>query len=314
MTYTGVLSAQKNEAPFLIEFVSHHIALGFDKIFIVTNPSTDGTNELADALATAGFIDHVRCDTPVGKRPQHHAFALAKSYFNIDALDWLIVLDADELLNIHVGSGSINELLQMSDQDCDLLSINMATFGNFPHEAWSREDSSTRFFYRFRPEIGWSYQGKTLIRNPRCFRALLPHGPIGFNLGRDLRIQFAGGLESALISAEMDKHYECLRNPGIRQNLFSLAQVNHYAVRTLDSFSTRSLRGDGASAETDAGIKKYSNKYFSAISRARFFDDSITRYRDRISDVRQKIYSADAIKICEEEVLSNYSNLISNLR
>lgn len=312
MTLTGVLSAQKNEAPFLIEFVSHHIALGFDKIFIVTNPSTDGTNELAEALATAGFIDHVLCNTPVGERPQHHAFAIAKSYFNIDALDWLIVLDADELLNIHVGSGSINDLLQMCDQDCDLLSINMATFGNFPHETWSREDSSTRFVYRFRPEIGWSHQGKTLIRNPRCFRALLPHGPIGFSLGRDLRIQFAGGLESALISAGMDKHYECLRNPGTRQNLFSVAQVNHYAVRTLDSFSTRSLRGDGASAETDAGRRKYSNKYFSSISRARFFDDSIAKYRDRVREVKKRIYSVDTIKVREEKVLSDYSKFISH--
>lgn len=302
---TGVLSAQKNEAPFLVEFVSHHLAVGFDKVFVVTNPSSDYTNELAESLSAAGFIDHLLCAAPPGSKPQHHSLSIACSHFDISSLDWLIVLDADELLNIHIGDGRVLDLVHSVSQLADLISINMATFGNFPHSAWTNENSSTRFQYRFKPEVGWSGQGKTMIRNPKIFRGFLPHGPINCTLDRPLKLVKGAGLHTLDVSTSENQHYECLRNPGAKSDSFSFAQVNHYATRTLDSFQKRSARGDGAKVSNSEN--KYTPSYFSSIAQARFYDDSILRYRRRVNDVRERILSVDSIKKQYLNVIQAYA-------
>ena len=64
-----LFSAMKNEAPFLLEWVAYHKAIGFDEIVICSNPSNDGTEELLAALAGAGEIGHLRATTATPSSP-----------------------------------------------------------------------------------------------------------------------------------------------------------------------------------------------------------------------------------------------------
>ena len=81
------------------------LAVGFTDILVYTNDCADPTNEILDRLATHGFV--TRVDNPVrpetGEKPQHAALKDAGRQAVRKAADWVLTIDVDEFLNIHVG-------------------------------------------------------------------------------------------------------------------------------------------------------------------------------------------------------------------
>ena len=65
-----LLTCIRNEGPFLLEFVAHHLTLGFDRIFIAANDCDDGSVRLLAALQSAAHIDFLRHSVASGKVPQ----------------------------------------------------------------------------------------------------------------------------------------------------------------------------------------------------------------------------------------------------
>ena len=49
-----IVACMRNEALFTVEWVAHHLAVGFDKIVIFTNDCDDGTDLLLSALQRGG--------------------------------------------------------------------------------------------------------------------------------------------------------------------------------------------------------------------------------------------------------------------
>jgi hypothetical protein len=72
-----LLSTMKNEAPFILEWVAYHRAIGFDRIKIVPEESDDGTTDLLDALAGQGIIDPIAQTVPADTSPQANAARLS---------------------------------------------------------------------------------------------------------------------------------------------------------------------------------------------------------------------------------------------
>lgn len=67
MTATfAVAACMKNEGPFMIEWVSNYLALGFSHAFIITNDCDDGTDLIADRLSEIGLVTHLRNSVPLG--------------------------------------------------------------------------------------------------------------------------------------------------------------------------------------------------------------------------------------------------------
>ncbi|WP_322787480.1 glycosyltransferase family 2 protein [Aliiroseovarius crassostreae] len=48
----------KNEAPYILEWVAYHRAMGIDKFLIYTNDCSDGTSEILDRLQDLGILQH----------------------------------------------------------------------------------------------------------------------------------------------------------------------------------------------------------------------------------------------------------------
>jgi hypothetical protein len=277
---TALLSVQKNEGPFLLEFVAHHIAIGFEDILIMTNPSDDWTNELADALAANGILRHMCVSTPEGAKPQEFALSIARQTFDLDSLEWLLVLDGDELLNIHVGNGFIDQFLARFDETVDVVSINTACFGNHPHETWSPGDSSCRYLSRLSSAHWRNAPSKSFIHFPINFVKFKPHGPSGFKPDRQAKVALHGGLELVDLSSDDPKFYSRLRFTGASESVHSIAQINHYIIRTYDSFLIRAARGRG-SLPSQAMNNRHTLDFFLSYAKARFPDSSIGKYRDR---------------------------------
>ena len=53
-----VVSTMKNEAPYIIDWVAHYKALGFDDILVCTNDCTDQTVEILQRLQEMGLVTH----------------------------------------------------------------------------------------------------------------------------------------------------------------------------------------------------------------------------------------------------------------
>jgi Glycosyl transferase family 2 len=310
---TALLSVQKNEGPFLLEFVAHHIAIGFENILLMTNPSDDWTNELADALAANGIVRHMCVSTPAGAKPQEFALSIARQTFELDGLEWLLVLDGDELLNIHVGNGFVDQFLARFDETVDVVSINTACFGNHPHEIWEPGDSSCRYLSRLSSAHWRNAPSKSFIHFPVNFANFKPHGPSGFRPDRHARVALHGGLEFVDLSSADPKFYSRLRFTGASDNVHSIAQINHYIIRTYDSFLIRAARGRG-SLPSQAINNRHTLDFFLSYAKARVPDTSIGKYRERQVAVRDRLLMDHSVADMHQKALARHSEKISSLK
>ncbi|MFD1808677.1 glycosyltransferase family 2 protein [Gemmobacter lanyuensis] len=55
-----VITTMKNEGPFLLEWVAHHKALGFDHLVICTNDCEDTTTEMVVRLQSSASCGRMR--------------------------------------------------------------------------------------------------------------------------------------------------------------------------------------------------------------------------------------------------------------
>ena len=281
---TVLISSFRNEAPFVLEFVAHHKVLGFDHIAIASNDSTDGTTEILDALDAMGVIRHVPCVPPPNITPLNFAWAEIRRKVPIDDAEWLMIMDADELLNIHAGAGRLDDLIAAQQPDTDLVLVNWACFGTSGHDRWVDEPSSLRFTHRLRTLNGAGLV-KSLIRQPKRWKTLSSHHPFGFQGPGPVRIGFAGGVRVEDVAADAVA-FGTYRNVKPQVGSFRIAQINHYATRTEDSFDLRRARGAGAALPGKAN-QRHNAEYFQRMSGGTFLDDTILRYTDAAAALMQ---------------------------
>ena len=73
----SLVSCMKDEGMFVVEWVAHHIGLGFDKITVFTNNCSDGTDHLLARLQTLGYVRHIDHAPAEGVSPQINAMRIA---------------------------------------------------------------------------------------------------------------------------------------------------------------------------------------------------------------------------------------------
>lgn len=53
-----LVACMRDEALFVIEWVAHHLVIGFDRIVVYTNDCHDGTDKLLKALSKHAPVEH----------------------------------------------------------------------------------------------------------------------------------------------------------------------------------------------------------------------------------------------------------------
>ncbi len=249
-----LVSAVKNEAPFLLEWVAYHKAIGFDEIVICSNPSNDGTEEVLAALAEAGEIRHLRATVPPGASPQYLATQAFEREVGFRDGDWYMWLDADEFLNVHVGDRTVTALADaMGGRQVAL--INWRIFGSSGRKTFPGRFVSDAFTGAAEAKFKFNCGLKSFFR---CGPAL--HGFARHGIHRPLVVQNSGlGPEDVLVGTgktlapDHKIHRRWLAGDDfVRTSSVSpfecgwaLAQINHYMVRTEDHFALKALRGRG---------------------------------------------------------------------
>ncbi|MBC6437047.1 MAG: glycosyltransferase family 2 protein [Rhodobacteraceae bacterium] len=250
-----VIATMKDEGPYILEWVAHHLNLGFDGFVIFSNDCTDGTNLILNQLHKMRIIQHF--DNSAGLyrgspecNRQTRAYRRARRLDVVRQADWVLVIDADEFLNIHAGDGSLDALLEAVPAHTDAISVNWRHFGSAGQRNFYPAPVTRRFTRAqdvvTSTEVKRALKHKTLFR-PRSF-------PYGFNAHRPdhKKIDLA---DITWINCNWQHPERLLEWPGKRSipgfYMYGLAQVNHYAVKSRKEYLLQQVRDDARFGERD---------------------------------------------------------------
>ncbi len=284
---TVLFTAMKNEGPFLLEWVAHHKAAGFDTVTVVSNDCTDGSDLLLDALDAAGYLHHLRQTVPPDMAPQLSAAREFESGFELEG-KWVLWLDADEFLNIHTGDGSVQTLLARLGPASGI-AINWRVFGTSGQAVWDGQPIAQRQTGCAEPSYKPHQAVKTLFRYGWQFTHMDVHAPhAAAGAEEAFHILDSGGSAVAQRAFFYDRDGAPRYRARIRHvhDIYRLAQVNHYALRSRESFALKSLRGDGTMTAAENALRgrneamkfRHGKKFWRKYDIDTCTDTSILRY------------------------------------
>lgn len=175
-----IVSALRNEGPYLIDWLAHLIGAGAGAFVLYSNECDDGTDEMLDLLATAGVITHRRHAPPRDVSIQWHAFRDAWKSDIRKQNDWALVCDVDEYINIRCGDHRFADLIAALPEGTDAVALRWRLFGAAGHAQADPAPVSVRFTRTARPGLCWPLAarlGKTLMRIAGPFNQFGIHRP-----------------------------------------------------------------------------------------------------------------------------------------
>ncbi len=258
----------KNEGPFILEWLAWHRAIGVDDVLVYTNDCTDGTDALLDVLASRGLVTHrANPFRGTGLKPQHAALRAAETEAVVRGAGWIVAMDVDEFITVHTGAGRLADL-HAAVPDATMVALTWRLFGSADVHAYA-DRFVTEQFTRCAPEAtrkphqAWGI--KTLFRNDGSFAKLGVHRPKGLAPERAGAVAWVNG-SGAPMPQEM------LRT-GWRSTAatvgYGLVSLNHYAVRSAESFLVKRDRGRVNHVDRDQGLAYWFRMNLNAAEDAR---------------------------------------------
>ena len=302
-----VVTAMKNEGPFILDWIAHHRAVGVSKFLVYTNDCADGTDRLLDLLADAGVVrrDNPYRDSHGG--PQHAAFRAAGGEDVVRQADWLLTLDVDEYLNIRAGDGLLPDLF-VTVPEAGAISMPWRLFGNGGQHKFEDVPVVQRFHdcapeYAPRPLQAWAF--KTLYRNDGTFGRLGVHRPkqLDAKKAKDLKWLNGNGRDFP----------EALWSNGWRMTAAcwgsDLVGVNHYAVRSAESFLVKRDRGRVNHVGDQQGAA-----YWFRMNHNMVEDRSIRRLDARVAEERSRLMALPGVAEAHECAVAWHRERIAALK
>ncbi|QPH55931.1 glycosyltransferase family 2 protein [Pontivivens ytuae] len=232
-----VISTMKNEAPYILEWVAYHRVIGFTDFLIYTNDCEDGTTELLDRLTELGIVQHER-NKVLRRGPHKSALKYAQSHPLTLSAEWILISDVDEFLDIRVGDGSVGALIDSMSDDTDAISITWRLFSHDGQVAFVDRPVIAQFTDAERDLEDGGFPDrfvKTLFRASDRIERFGLHRPI---VTADEVDDFVSRHPDGTIfdgdarDAKAKTHFA-----------YTAAQMNHYAVRSVDSYLVKRDRG-----------------------------------------------------------------------
>lgn len=251
-TRTLIVGCMKNEAPYILEWVAYHRAIGVTDFLIYTNDCSDGTSEILERLQELGILQHRNNDNWQGNSPQQYALDNALNEPVLKQAEWIAHIDVDEFINVRCGNGTMADFFAAAP-DATNAAMTWRLFGH--SGVATLEDSFVigqfdRCAPKFcpKPHTVWGF--KTLFRNIGAYGKLSCHRPNKLDDAKADQVKWVNG-------SGQDMTQEALKN-GWRSSKktigYDLIQLNHYALRSAESFLVKRQRGRALHVDRSIGL------------------------------------------------------------
>lgn len=243
----AIVSMMKNESSALIEWVSYHISLGVDRVFILDNESTDNSSEVLRYLSEVCNVEYYVFRTASDVRPQLLAF---NEYFNKlkNDYDYLAFLDADEFLYPSNSDDLKSVIDKLFYKDCiSAVAVNWCNFGSSGLLFKESQPVVKRFKRRAGKEFLANHHYKTIFRTHAVTGFLNPH-----HVATD-----GDYIQTNFKSLKLFENRIGLSE----EVVWDLLRINHYPIKSVQEFVQTKLNRKNASTVKDIDKKSYFHTY-----------------------------------------------------
>ncbi|CAD0183322.1 hypothetical protein RUESEDTHA_00186 [Ruegeria sp. THAF57] len=301
----------RNEAPFILEWVAYHRMIGINDPIVFSNSCTDGTDLMLERLDELGLVRHLPNPTALTGGKMHIIAAL--KYLNsgnrLARSDWVASLDVDEFINVKVGNGMLKDLFDALPY-ANLISLSQQNFGHSGNWIYADELQTSLF------DHGWDQTSvytrelnkrgtKTLTHKSSEPISWSNHSPL-FAAEKLNKLHPVNGSGFDLSNVDMTKTVKALVRPDYG---FDLVQLNHYALRSVESFLLKVARGSSAHPDTSYGMK-----YWRRYDHNDYYDSSISRHVDDLRAARADLLRDSELRQLHYAAVNGAHKLINELR
>ncbi len=291
-----IVGCMKNEAPYIVEWVAYHRAIGVDNFLIYTNDCSDGTSEILDRLQDMGVLQHRKNDNWQGNSPQQWALDNAREEDVLKNAEWIAHIDVDEFMNIRCGNGTLPDFFERVP---DATNVAM-TWRLFGHNGVIRlnddfvidqfDTAAPKFCPK--PHTVWGF--KTMFKNIGAYEKISCHRPNKLDEALEPQVKWVNG-------SGKDMTKEVLKN-GWRSSKksigYDLIQLNHYALRSAESFLIKRQRGRALHVDRSIGLN-----YWIRMDWSDFKDITIKRNVPRLRAEYDRLMQDDTLREWHEKGL-----------
>ncbi|MEM9715903.1 MAG: glycosyltransferase family 2 protein, partial [Pseudomonadota bacterium] len=302
------VSMMKDEAPYLLEWFAHHLAVGFTDILVYTNDCTDGTVEMLQRLEELGLGHHRHNIIPEGVKPQPSAINHAQDEPVVVASDWMCLFDADEFLSINHPGGTISAMLDDAG-DANGIVITWRIFGSGHVVDWSDGPVTEQYLYAAPPTWNKGWGVKTLFQfDPDCWRLGIHRPKIK---AKHLKTDFPESVRWLNGSGlPMEDYFKFRGWRSIRRTVgYDWAQMNHYAVKGVDAYALRKLRGNVNNKKN-----KYNADYWSLQDRNEVKDTAILSHSARRAEIMSALLEDPVLRAYHEAALARVHARLAEIK
>jgi glycosyltransferase involved in cell wall biosynthesis len=257
----------KNEAPYLLEWIAYYDQLGFDKIVVYENNSTDNSLEILQHLDKCGIIETRPWKTGATSSPQISAYADALRKISTD---WIFFVDCDEFLVLH--NTSLKTFLEPFDArpEVSAVAVNWRIFGSSGLKTYEEGLVIERFVMASEPDFPPNRHVKSFVRAKDVGAVVHMHlsDVKGLVVGPD---GVPASFTQRGITAAVD---------------ISIAQLNHYYTKTPEEYLIKRNRGQAGEGENSVHKYWYNDETFTGHDRNDVEDRSALQY---LSNVKSRI-------------------------
>lgn len=233
MTYFGVkmnkscilVAIAKNENRYIEEWVKYHSTIGFDKIVVYDNDSSDGMPDTINFLSLECPVDCITWPSIDRVSPQRSAYNDAVKRYK--KYDWILFIDIDEFF-VPWAYKDVHDFLDKVPENAGSVAINWQTFGSSGVE--SEDYQSVIQTFTHCGGVDWSHN-----RHFKTFAKL--------NLIKEMKIHDVDLISGIKLSSDFQQ-LKLFAEGRSLEVIHAGVQINHYQCKTYGEFKKRMLRGN----------------------------------------------------------------------